>query len=204
MTVTSRIYPRKSSDPRGGKRKKLEWWEALDEKIIAEDTAFAKKKGRTLGPLTYRRRFPCSFCGEETAIETYRDHHVPGLKDAMRDPLNQFHCSSCKWGTLPIRAELFPDEIARELRRDGRHAAVVHAIKIEALNGKRGRAWRRTDPEAGASAVYRTMTQLVAATAEQHKELSTVQSVKSRRPKFVLLNTPLFNPTKKTKTAHAR
>jgi predicted RNA-binding Zn-ribbon protein involved in translation (DUF1610 family) len=173
----------------------MEWYQSVDETIGAIERRSVEKGGRILGPLTYRRRFPCPFCGNETATETYLDiYSSPSM--TTREPTNQFDCPQCGWGIIPGRAELFPGLVIKELQLHNKQAPDINAIKIEPLK-VRGRKWRRTDPD-GPMAEYKTMTQLVAATAKQHKGLSMAQFSKRTRRKVKPFNPTALSPAKQT------
>jgi predicted RNA-binding Zn-ribbon protein involved in translation (DUF1610 family) len=163
----------------------VEWYESVDETIGAVDRHSVQKMGRILGPLTYRRRFRCPFCGNENATETYLDIYTSARK-TTREPTNEFDCQQCGWGIIRGRAELFPGLIIKELQLHKMEAPDINATKIEPLNVQ-GRKWRRTDPK-GPKAEYKTMTQLIAATAKQHEELSMAQFAKKTRHKVKTLN----------------
>jgi hypothetical protein len=172
-----------------GRRVGMKWWKAIDEKITAHDRKDARERMCRLGPLSYRRRFVCPFCGHKTATETFRDQYFG--RQAKRIPSIHFQCRRCCWGRLAG-----PKEVANEMASNKANweknrivvfgAPDTEAPNIHPLTVRGRRLWRRTDPQRQQQpetrADYPTLTQAATASAEQHLELAVEQSLRRSPP----------------------
>jgi len=167
----------------------MKWWEAIDEKITAHDRKDARERGCRLGPLSYRRRFVCPFCGNKTATETFRDQYF-GRED-KRIPSIHFQCRHCGWGFLAGPKEVANEMASNKVNWEKNRMVMfgepnTQAPNIRALTVHGRRVWRRTDPtgknQVDAHADYQTLTQAATASAQQHLELAAVQSLRKSPP----------------------
>jgi hypothetical protein len=172
----------------------MKWWKAIDEKITAYDRRDARERGCRLGPLSYRRRFVCPFCGHKTATETFRDQYF-GRK-AKRIPSIHFQCRRCCWGRLAGPKEVANEMASNKANWERSRIVVFGAPDIEApnirpLTVRCRRMWRRTDPQRQRQpethADYPTVTQAATATEEQHLELAVEQSLQKSPPRELMI-----------------